>query len=288
MIAGAVRLAARGLCLVIGRERTVRLGRCLEDEGRLDGPNDLRTNGERLLIRALVRRADPATGLIAVDVGANVGLWTKALSDEISARPDLDPRRVRVFAFEPASSSWEVLRAHAARLPIDVRLQRLALSNSAGRRALFIVGEAAGVNSFYPPYGTTVLDTEDVNVTTLDGFAEAASIDRIDAVKIDAEGEDMAVIEGAKRLLESRRIGLLQFEYNHRWIASRRLLKDAFALLLECGYVLGKVTRAGWEEYTRWHPTLESYRESNFLALGAEWRGVLPRLEWWGRRTYGE
>lgn len=288
MISGVVRLAARGLCLAIGRERTVRLGRCLEDTGRLDGPNDLRVNGERLLIRALVRRADPATGLTVFDVGANVGSWTRALSDEVSARRELDPHRVRVFAFEPASSAWEALGERAARLPVDVRVQRIALSNSEGRRTLCIVGEAAGVNSFHPPHGVTVLRTEDVSVTTLDRFTGAASIDYIDAVKVDTEGEDMAVVEGAQRMLTEQRIGLFQFEYNHRWIGARRLLKDAFDLILGCGYALGKLTRAGWEEYTHWHPVLENYRESNFLAIGADWRGVLPYLEWWGRRCHGK
>jgi hypothetical protein len=170
---------------------------------------------------------------------------------------------------------------------VDVRIQRLALSNSEGGRVLHIVGEAAGVNSFYPPHEIAVLRTEDVKVTTLDQFTAAASVEYIDAVKVDAEGEDMPVLEGAQRMLKARRIGLLQFEYNHRWIGARRVLKDAFDLLLGCGYGLGKLTRPGWEEYTRWHPVLENYREANFLAIGAEWRGILPRLEWWGRRRHG-
>jgi FkbM family methyltransferase len=288
VLRSTARLAARGLSLAIGRELTVRLGRCLEDAGRLDGPNDLRVNGERLLMQWLVRHADPANGLTVLDVGANVGLWTRALSEEVSTRLDLDPRRVRVFAFEPASSSCEVLGAHSARLPVDVRVQQVALSNFQGRRALHIVGEAIGVNSFHPPHGMSVMRTEEVSVTTLDRFASATNIERMDAVKVDAEGEDMAILEGAQESLAARRIGLLQFEYNQRWIGARRFLKDAFDLILGYGYGLGKLTRAGWEEYTRWHPVLENYREANFLAIGAQWRGVLPRLEWWGRRIHGE
>jgi FkbM family methyltransferase len=192
-----------------------------------------------------------------------------------------------VFAFEPASSSYEVLNARVARLPIDVRVQRVGLSNFEGRTDLHVVGETIGVNSFHPPHGMSVVRTEEVAVTTLDRFASAARIDSIDAVKVDTEGEDMAVLEGAQQLFEARRIGVVQFEYNERWIGARRLLRDAFDLILGHGYSLGKLTRAGWEEYTRWHPVLENFRESNFLAVGAHWRGVVPRLEWWGDRVHG-
>jgi FkbM family methyltransferase len=195
---------------------------------------------------------------------------------------------VRIFAFEPASAGHRALGEQAARLPVDLRVQRAALSNSEGRRPLYIVGELAGVNSFHLPHGMTALRSEHVDVTTVDQFASVAGIDDIDIMKVDAEGEDMAVLEGAHRTLTARRIGVLQFEYNHRWIGARCFLKDAFDLLLGCGYGLGKLTGAGWEEYTRWHPLLENYRESNFLAIGPAWRGVLPRVEWWGRHRHGE
>jgi hypothetical protein len=121
----------------------------------------------------------------------------------------------------------------------------------------------------------------------LDSFARAVPIPEIDLVKVDAEGADMDILEGAQHTLKAQRIGLLQFEYNHRWLGGRRFLKDAFDLVLGCGYRLGKLTSVGWEEYTRWHPVLENYRESNFLAIGPEWAGVLPRLDWWGRRVHG-
>jgi FkbM family methyltransferase len=200
----------------------------------------------------------------------------------------MDPRRVRVFAFEPAPGGCQALTEQVSRLPVDVRVQRVALSNSEGVRSLYIVGEVAGVNSFHLPHGMTSLRTEDVEVTTVDQFAREVGIDYIDVIKVDAEGEDMAVLEGAQQTLKSGRVGVLQFEYNHRWIGARRLLKDAFDLILGFGYGLGKLTRAGWEEYTCWHPLLENYRESNFLAIGAEWRGVLPQLKWWGQSRHGK
>ena len=88
----AIRWGARGLGAGIGRERLVRLGRCLEDEGRLDGPNDIRVNGEYLVLRGAVRYSDPTAGLTVFDVGANVGVWTQALADVVaSVRPNLDP-----------------------------------------------------------------------------------------------------------------------------------------------------------------------------------------------------
>ena len=219
------------------------------------------------------------------DVGANVGVWTQALADVVaSVRPNLDPSRVRIFAFEPAQTSWAVLCERISHLGVQVRAERLALSESEGSRMLQIVSDTAGVNSFYPPHGLGVVRSEEVTVTTVDRFVSDAGIDHIDLVKVDAEGEDLAVIAGASRLIEAQAIDLIQFEYNHRWIGPRRFLKDAFDLLQGYGYELGKITRIGWEPYVRWHPLLENYRECNFLAISPRWRGELRRVKWWAGR----
>ena len=61
-------------------------------------------------------------------------------------------------------------------------------------------------------------------------------------VEIDTEGHDLRVIEGAKGLLTAGGIDVIQFEYNHRWIASRCFLRDVFQLMTPLEYRIGRVT----------------------------------------------
>lgn len=71
-----------------------------------------------------------------------------------------------------------------------------------------------------------------VNATTLDAYAEAASLKRIHLVSIDAELHDGEVIEGMKGLLERHSVDVVEFEYQSpfagRWTRSLQETLDLF------------------------------------------------------------
>jgi hypothetical protein len=140
----------------------------------------------------------------------------------------------------------------------------------------------AGINSLHEPArplaGAT---TEEVATTTLDAYADHAGLDQITLVKIDAEGHDLAVLRGARKLLVEHRILAVQFEYNHRWIAARSFLRDAFELLVPLGYRLGKLTPRGVEFYPGWDADLETFVEGNYVACVPQVAGRLPSVVWW-------
>ena len=50
--------------------------------------------------------------------------------------------------------------------------------------------------------------------TTLDTFVEQHGIKNIDFLKIDTEGFELEVLQGAKQLLSEGKIGTVIFEYN--------------------------------------------------------------------------
>ena len=62
-----------------------------------------------------------------------------------------------------------------------------------------------------------------VNVTTLDAWTARHGVERIGLLKIDAEGHDFAVLDGASRLLREGRIALLVWEGLQRWPDAQRL-----------------------------------------------------------------
>ena len=159
---------------------------------------------------------------------------------------------------------------------------RCAASDHSGKGTLFKVHELAGSNSLHGIAGSTQgMTPEAIDVCTLDDYCALAGIEKIDFLKIDAEGHDHLVLTGARTLLERGAIEIIQFEYNYRWIGARRYLKDVFDDLGPLGYEIGKVTPRGIEWYPSWSAELETFREGNYLAVRSASRRRFPAIGWW-------
>jgi FkbM family methyltransferase len=262
--------AVRGVETVIGRQRLARYARFLTNEVRRDVPNEIGHNGEAdVQCVALGLDAVP----VVFDVGAHHGEWSNALLDQ--ARGE-----VALYAFEPSRHCHEEL-AVRLKLP-SARIEQLALSDTAGEATLHVPHEGAASNSVVPFHDPDhAAETESIQMTTLDNYCVSAGVSHITLLKSDAEGHDLAVIEGGEGLFERNAISLVQFEYNARWIDSRRFLADAFDLFGGWGYELGKVTPEGVEFYGSWDIELESFREANYLACLPSLRDRFTDVRWW-------
>lgn len=155
---------------------------------------------EMLAWRRLLRPGD-----LFVDVGSNVGsyaLWAADLG-------------ARVVAVEPSPVSLPLLRANLALNDFPVTVLACALADRPGR--LRLTRDKGTMNHLLPDDDA---GGDEVTVDTLDavlGDAFAAG------VKVDVEGAERLVLEGARRALAQRRIGVLQLEWN---TASRELLGE--------------------------------------------------------------
>jgi FkbM family methyltransferase len=257
----------------------VRLGRFVSNEARLDNCNDPSTNGELLVQSCLTRLAPEREPCVVFDVGANVGRWSRSLVLGSGARQS----PFLVHAFEPCGDTFATLSENLKAWGMDdrVRAHRLALSAEEGERPFFSLGKDQGRNSLYPHRGEAGT-AETVPCCTLDAWCRREGVEDVLFVKIDTEGNDYQVLIGAREMLAAGRIGMVQFEYNQRWIAARRFLLDAFDFLLPLGYAIGKVTAKGVEYYdTGWDVELETFREGNYLAVRPEHRPVFPEVKWW-------
>jgi FkbM family methyltransferase len=236
------------------------------------------TNGEWMVQDVVLSSPQPDC-LIAVDVGANVGDWSRRFLTAARQRG----RTAQVHAFEPAAATFEALVANL--IPAFegsvVAVQRAA-SDHNGKGTLFKVHELAGSNSIHGSSGASLgMTPESIELCTLDDYCTSAGIETINLLKIDAEGHDHLVLSGARTLLERAAIEVVQFEYNHRWIGARRFLKDVFDDLSPLGYQIGKVTPQGIEWYSAWNAELETFREGNYLAVRQESRGRFVSIAWW-------
>ena len=269
-------LVARTAVTVFGRRPAARFGQALSNWARLDVPNKIGRNGE-LLIQATVLERTAGTNPVFFDVGANIGEWTLAL---LRRSRSSKPSRISIHAFEPCDGTRRTLAEVIRNNDPDgsVTIVPVALSNESGSRSFYVVGSGAGRNSLYPIEGTTV-DT--VETVTLDEYCARIHVDRIALLKIDTEGHDMNVIEGAKGLLAGHRIAVVQFEYNHLWVSARRYLKDVFEFATPLGYAVAKITPSGVEPYFKWHHELETFREGNYILATEEALSWFPSVRWW-------
>jgi FkbM family methyltransferase len=278
------RAAAHSVVALLGRRNTVRLGRLLLNEARLDVPNDMASNGELLVQRDVVNAASRSNLLVVADVGANVGDWTAAFNRQAK---NASVRSI-IHAFEPddtAASRFASRQGDSAGSQ-GVVLNRVALSDHTGHARLHIASPAAGTNSLHAaPSDVDAPTTTTVRLETLDEYANHKNIDRFVLVKVDTEGHDLPVMRGASALFAEGRIDVCQFEYNHRWISARQFLSDAFEFALGHRYRIGKVTPKGIEFYERWHSDLETFVEGNFIVCKADLAGIFRQVEWWNAKA---
>ncbi len=270
-------MSFRALEILLGRRSLVRIGRFLSNRARLDVLNDMRTNGELLVLDTSVAAWNGGSSFVALDVGANVGEWTRALHERLSTKGASS----RIYAFEPVASTRLLLEKNLDQQARgSVKVISAGLSNVTRFETMFIVGDGAGANSLHPG-DRPPQRIEEVMMSTVDRFCAEEGIDHVDLVKIDTEGHDLAVLEGSLGMLGRSAIDVIQFEYNHRWVFARRFLRDVFTLLEPLPYRLGKVTPLGVEFYDAWHPELETFREGNYLVCREPIADRFPVVRWW-------
>jgi FkbM family methyltransferase len=131
------------------------------------------------------------------DVGANVGQTTLLLKRYFP--------RSTIHSFEPVSSTFKDLKSRCGRLR-GVHLHQLALANESGQMTIHLQSDSELNSLRFLASGPADSGAEVVSVTTVAAFCEHEGIDRIDALKIDAQGADLDVLRGAKPLLTSARV----------------------------------------------------------------------------------
>ncbi len=249
----------------LGYRNYYRLARFLWIDARRDGVNSMSENGEFTLLKRVVESASQMNSVVMCDIGANVGAYSSELLGLASTNGMTN--KLRLYMFEPNPSCRELIssRISSMNMAPAVSVVPAIMSNFSGSASFFITGETAGSSSLLVDLKSQNARKIEAPCVTLDDFCEEQNIDRIFFAKVDTEGNDMRVLEGAKGLLERGAIDFLQFEYNHRWILFRNYLKDVFDLVEPLGYRVAKVTPHGLEVYPKWHFELEVFWEGNYL-----------------------
>jgi FkbM family methyltransferase len=160
-------------------------------------------------------------GDVAIDVGAHTGRHT--LPIECAVTPG-----GKVFAFEPLPSARTQLeRAVAGRSP-SVTVFPYALADRDGEDEFVVAVDLpaySGLKTRIYDHPTRV-ERIRVDVRALDGIF--GDTDRLDYIKIDAEGGELAILRGAMGLLE-RFAPVVTFEFGANSLASYGITVDDMA-----------------------------------------------------------
>lgn len=139
-------------------------------------------------------------GAVCVDVGAQMGYLSLAMATCAG-------RKSVVHAFEPEGSNAARFMENMALNNIqNVHLHREAISNVEGMLQLFLSKTAnAGTHSTLYNESTVTESSIQIPATTLDAFARANDLQRLDLIKVDVEGAELEVLQGADTVLRAYR-----------------------------------------------------------------------------------
>jgi FkbM family methyltransferase len=224
---------------------------------------DFRTSGELEVMQEIASRKATQREVVLFDVGANVGAYTEELAVAFSTARS----RPTIHAFEPSSSAFralcEVAAANSCVLP-----RKLALGERIEPGELHYDHPGSVLGSIYrrdlEEYGVHLSHSEQIDLTTLDAYCSEAGVSHIDFLKIDTEGNELAVLKGAQRMIVTGRIDFIQFEFGEAAIDARHYLRDFFRILP--GYQISRVTRDGLRALDGYKEEYEIFRTVNFLA----------------------
>jgi len=165
-------------------------------------------------------------GDIVCDIGANKGSFIYWLSWWV--------RDGRVVAFEPQPQLARDLASICRVIKLrNVRVEAKAVYSRSGTQDLFVPsGHSPGASLTQKAVEAASFTTLSVPVVALDDYF--AENDKVALLKIDVEGAELGVLQGAERILR-RHAPLLVFECENRHLGAANV-GDVFAWLETLGY----------------------------------------------------
>ena len=223
---------------------------------------NFRASGEYWVIKNLL---PTKRDLIIFDVGANEGSFV----DQVL---EIRKNVTRVFAFEPHPRAFSRLSKRFSKNK-KTSLYNLALSNSTGEAQLsdYPDGDGSSHASFESAIFSEIYKSKVskvvVELDTLDNFCKLNDIERIDFLKIDVEGHELRVLEGATDLLASKKVDIIQFEFTQLNAVIKLFFYDFYSMLSP-DFEIFRLVSHGLVPIPKYDPTLhELFGYQNFVAI---------------------
>ena len=200
------------------------------------------------LVRDMVRKGDHC-----LDIGANMGFYTIWFSKFTQ----------KIISFEPDAGNYQRLKRN---ISLNGLMQPTALNIALGiaEGAVHFTQNRDGENHISLSENT---DTGRVACRRLDNVLAEYGIDRVRYMKVDVEGFELAVLEGANHLLSEKKVDIIQVEINAALVNSGSTVNDLLAYLYRMGFGLYSYDVQNRKLVTEQYTT---DRENYFLTYDAE------------------
>lgn len=225
---------------------------------------NVENSGEAKIIKML--KKEKSSNLCIFDVGANKGNFVEMALSILRSEDKLT-----IHCFEPSKYTYNLLKQNLTG-STQVILNNIGLGKEQGEFNLYYDEPGSGTASLTKRnidyMGVEFKHCERVSIDTVDHYCEEKNIDFIDLLKIDVEGHELDVLDGAVNMLRKKSIGKVSFEFGGCNIDTRTFFKDFFCYFQKRHYRLYRITPSGYFfPVDSYKETYEQFRTTNFLAI---------------------
>lgn len=227
--------------------------------GMVDG------SGEDNVLKILDKSTAKSDGeLLILDAGANVGDYA------LSAVKNVHSNK-KIYCFEPVKDTFQLLSnavsSYSFIQPINKGLGKDSCSIEIFKNA--VENKHASLyqrNMDHWDNKFSLTEAESVEIIAFSEFASAYQLNHVHLLKMDTEGHEFSILQGAESWLNKQKIDMIQFEFGVCNVDSKVFFKDFFHLL-NPNYVILRILDDGFAAVTKYNERHEVFLTTNYLAV---------------------
>jgi FkbM family methyltransferase len=145
------------------------------------------------LLKKIVKPGD-----VFLDLGANIGYFSLLAANNLPS--------VKVISFEPVAGLFQNMNDNISLNRIrNITTVNAAVGEMSGEKELFVSAQDnLGMSSFHQPENYSG-KKERVKVETIDDWFKTSGLSKIDIIKLDIEGSELAALKGMKEVLQKQK-----------------------------------------------------------------------------------
>ena len=208
------------------------------------------TSGEKNVIN-YINKEVKENPVVIFDVGAHTGEWLRMCKEHIQ-------KKYKIFSFEPSPLAFVELNKNKSE---NIICEQIGFGEVQG--TFYMQKETDGEST------SQISDNKSdssvaVTIETIDSYCEKNSINKIHLLKLDVEGYELKILDGAKNMLASGLIDMIQFEFGAPSNESYSL--NEFFEKLQSKYSIHRILQNGLSPIENKH-YFEIHTVTNFLAI---------------------